>query len=136
MSVTVPHAVVVPVVVSAYASGSDRTRADPVEVDVGVLQGQLLDLGWEVLGRRRVHHVDSLMLGWSVLGSGELGRRGSRSVVHRSRSVLLGWSVDLVRDLLGWRWEGRNDLGSLVDWPRRSWLRMEGRSWFRMEGRT
>lgn len=138
MSVTVPHAVVVSVVVSAaYASGSDRARADPVEVDVGVLQGQLLDLGREVFGRRRVHHLDDfMMLGRSVLGSGERGRCGSRSVVHRSRSVLLGWSVDLVRNLLGWRWEGRNDLGSLVDWPRRSWLRMEDRSWLRVEGRA
>lgn len=138
-------------VTTADASGRDRTRAEPVEVDVGVLQGELLDLGWEVLGRRRVHHLDDvvmlvvLLLGWSVFLGGEGSRCGSRSVVHRSGSLVLGRSVDLVG--LGlvmllrrwwWRREGRNDLGSMVDWSGRSGL--EGGSgmenWSLLEDRS
>lgn len=151
MAGTVSDVVVVTAVTAAVtaadASGRDRTRADPVEVDVGVLQWELLDLGWEVLGRRRVHHLDDvvmLVLGWAVFLGGEGSRCGGWGVVHRSGSLLLGRSVDLVG--LGlvmvlrwwWWWVGRNDLGSLVDWSGRSG--MEGGSglenWSLLEDRS
>lgn len=145
MAGTVSDVVVVTAVTAAVttadASGRDRTRADPVEVDVGVLQRELLDLGREVLGRRRVHHLDDVVmlvvLGWSVFLGGEGSRCGGWGVEHRS--LLLGWSVHLVG--LGlvmvlrwwwWWWVGRNDLGSLVDWSGRSglehWSLLEDRS--------